>query len=321
VAYPITYYSGAIDSSEATPITLKAGDRAEADVGLSAVPAVHLRIPTNSDQEHIGANLSQNVFGRYSIPVPGYTFQPGNGELEVNGVAPGNYSVTVNSYGKQQTSRTEEVQLTDNMKMDASQGTPPTTIDGIVSLDGRPAPSDGFVQLYSRVTHGNLSTQISGKGEFKIAADDLKAGTYDVYVFNIPHSVVTGVLAEGADVAGKTITLKKGTSVQMAITMSASLGQVDGVAQLKDKPKAGAMIVLVPNDPDVNASLFRRDQSDSDGTFTLHDVVPGKYTVIAIADGWDLEWDKPSVLKPYMNLGQKLEVNPKGKYQVKVPVQ
>jgi hypothetical protein len=81
------------------------------------------------------------------------------------------------------------------------------------------------------------------------------------------------------------------------------------------------MIVLVPDDPDVNASLFRRDQSDSDGTFTLRDVVPGKYTVIAIANGWDLEWDKTSVLKPYMNLGQKLQVNPKGKYQVKAPIQ
>jgi len=36
--------------------------------------------------------------------------------------------------------------------------------------------------------------------------------------------------------------------------------------------------------------LVRRDQSDSDGIFTLHSVVAGQYTVVAISDGWDLEW-------------------------------
>lgn len=320
VAYPITYYSGVTDSSEATPIALKPGDRAEADVSLSPVPAVHLRIPIGNDQR-VGANLSQNIFGRYTVPVPGYTFRSENGELEVNGVAPGSYSVTINNFGKQQHSSTQEVELTNNMKMDSSQGTSPTTINGVVSLDGQSAPTTGYVQIYSRVVHGNYGARISEKGEFKIEADDLKPGTYDVYVLNVPHSVVTGLLASGADVAGKTITLKKGSSVQMAITMSSALGQIDGIAQLKDKPKGGAMIVLVPDDPEINAPLFRRDQSDSDGTFTLRDVVPGKYTVLAIANGWDLEWDKPSALKPYMALGQKLEVSPKGKYQVKVPIQ
>ena len=34
------------------------------------------------------------------------------------------------------------------------------------------------------------------------------------------------------------------------------------------------------------AGLIRRDQSDSDGSFALRDVVPGQYTVVAIQDGW-----------------------------------
>ena len=321
VAYPITYYSGATDSSEATPIVLKPGDRAEADVSLSAVQAVHLRIHNDNigPSQGIGANLSQNVFGRYTVPVPGYTFQTANKEIEVNGVAPGSYSVTLNTFGKQQHSWTEDVQLTDNTKMESSQASPPSTINGVVSVDGQPAPSTAYVQLYSRATHVNLGARISEKGEFKIESTELKPGNYDVYVYNVPRAVVTGVLASGADVTGKAITLKKGTPVQMAVTMSSALGQVDGSAQFNDKPKGGAMIVLVPED--ANISLFRRDQSDSDGTFTLREIVPGKYTLLAIANGWDLEWDKASVLKPYMALGQKLEVTPRGKYQVKLKIQ
>ena len=58
------------------------------------------------------------------------------------------------------------------------------------------------------------------------------------------------------------------------------------------------MIVLVPQDAANNSPLFRRDQSDSDGSFTLLNVVPGQYTVLALAQGWDLEWGNPAVLHP-----------------------
>jgi hypothetical protein len=81
------------------------------------------------------------------------------------------------------------------------------------------------------------------------------------------------------------------------------------------------MIVLVPSDPVHNQSLFRRDQSDSDGTFTLASVKPGKYTLLAIANGWDLEWMNPAVIKPYLLAGETLEVQENGKYDVKVRVQ
>jgi len=65
----------------------------------------------------------------------------------------------------------------------------------------------------------------------------------------------------------------------------------------------------------------RRDQSDSDGTFTLAGAIPGKYTVVAIENGWDLEWLNPDVIKPYLGQGTPLEVMPNGKYEVKVNLQ
>ncbi len=81
------------------------------------------------------------------------------------------------------------------------------------------------------------------------------------------------------------------------------------------------MIVLVPEDAANNAPLFRRDQSDSDGTFTLATILPGKYTVLAIENGWELEWANPTVLKPYLPSGEVVNVTANGKYQAKVKVQ
>ena len=68
------------------------------------------------------------------------------------------------------------------------------------------------------------------------------------------------------------------------------------------------MIVLVPKNPEVNRDRLRRDESDSDGSFSLPNVIPGSYTIIAIENGWDLDWAEPAVLSGYLKNGQTLEV-------------
>lgn len=50
---------------------------------------------------------------------------------------------------------------------------------------------------------------------------------------------------------------------------------------------------------------YRLDQSDSDRTFALGGILTGKYSLLAIEDGWDLEWTNATVLKPYLRKGQK----------------
>ena len=107
----------------------------------------------------------------------------------------------------------------------------------------------------------------------------------------------------------------------LAIGATTGEGQITGTALRLDKSVAGAMIVLVPADPAHNQVLYRRDQSDSDGTFTLSAVVPGRYTVLAIENGWDLEWTKPAVLSSYMTGGVVVQVQANGKYDIKVPVE
>jgi hypothetical protein len=64
--------------------------------------------------------------------------------------------------------------------------------------------------------------------------------------------------------------------------------------------------------------LFRRDQSDSDGTFALRAVLPGDYRVVAVAEGWDLEWTNPAELSSYLAGGIKVRVERTGSYHVQV---
>jgi hypothetical protein len=69
------------------------------------------------------------------------------------------------------------------------------------------------------------------------------------------------------------------------------------------------MIVLIPSDVNDNVELFRRDQSDLDGSFLLPSVIPGKYTAVAIENGWELEWGRPEVLAQYLAKGVSVAIS------------
>jgi hypothetical protein len=82
------------------------------------------------------------------------------------------------------------------------------------------------------------------------------------------------------------------------------------------------MIVLVPEDPGEHRDLFRRDQSDLDGTFSLSSVPPGSYTLVAIEDGWGLDWSRPEVIAGYAKHGRAVVVSKNSKsVQVKEAVE
>jgi hypothetical protein len=87
--------------------------------------------------------------------------------------------------------------------------------------------------------------------------------------------------------------------------------RVEGFAKRAGKGIAGAMVVLVPEDPDTNRILFRRDQTDQDGSFSLANAVAGEYTVVAIENGWDLDWSQPGVIAHYLQKGRRVTVGPR----------
>jgi hypothetical protein len=159
------------------------------------------------------------------------------------------------------------------------------------------------------------------KGEFAFGANQVRPGQYQVLVGGVAQSLVKSLSATGATVMGHQVDIGPSASVQLKITVSEGLGRVDGIALRDGQPSAGAMIVLVPEDLEHDSDLVRRDQSDSDGTFTLYNVLPGNYTVVAIQNGWDLPWLSPAVFEPYLKAGEVVRVEPREKYNIRVKAQ
>jgi hypothetical protein len=68
------------------------------------------------------------------------------------------------------------------------------------------------------------------------------------------------------------------------------------------------LVALAPEGFEGENNLMRVDQTDSDGTFRLEDVVAGKYTLIAVEDGWDGDWRSAEFLRRFVGGGKKMEV-------------
>lgn len=320
VAYPVIYYPGTTDSDEAGAIVLRPGDHISADFNLTAVPSLHITLhAAGADGSHPAQpNFRQRIFGE---PV-GFA-QPkmvwGQGETEISGIAPGDYTLNLVQFDGQTTNmRAQEVSLQQSGELDAAGASALEHIHGTVKFDGSHPPANAFLQFRSLTSGTRMGTRIDDGGEFTVQPE--QAGRYEVALGNAPGYAIRSVSAAGGRMSGRTIEFT-GSPLELTIDASQGVGTINGTVMRGDKPVSAAMVVLVPQQIADNATLFRRDQSDSDGTFTLRDIVPGHYTAIAIQNGWDLEWASPDALRPYLAGGIAVQINGSQQLNIKVPAQ
>ena len=160
--------------------------------------------------------------------------------------------------------------------------------------------------LFRASTDNSSGVSVEKDGTFKIPG--LTAGTYDMgaggggTAFFIARMAADGASAEGHQ-------LKVGSSpINLVLVVTQDSATVHGYAKRNGQGVSGAMIVLVPHNADTDRELFRRDESNSDGSFELLNVAPGSYTLIAIDNGWTLDWARPEVLARYLPHGLKIDV-------------
>jgi len=309
VAYPLTYYPDVTDADSATAIPIRGGEHVQVDIHLNPVPSLHLlfRVPNNGNNGFAVPQLEQPTFdGSTFLQVDGaHIVSPGL--VEITGVPAGRYNVHLHGQGAAvQMSGVDLVK--DGEEIDTSSGEALSSVKVSAQALGETSlPERLSVGL--RFAHRNLSSAkaFDAKGEAELP--QIPAGQYEVLLWGAakPYSIAH-MSAKGATVSGRTLTVPSGSSTSVSLTIVAGSSNIEGTAKRAGKPFAGAMVVLVPKNPEMNRDLFRRDQSDLDGTFSFRDVVPGSYTALAIENGWDLDWSQPTVIAAYLNRGQKIEV-------------
>jgi hypothetical protein len=325
VTYPATYYPAATESENAAPIALRPGERFVGDVNLRAVSAIRLRIrSTTSNAERPLAGIVQQRIFDSVVPVQQRSQQSTPGALTITGVPPGHLVLGIRSFnGKDWTSLNKEVDLSADTDIDASEDHAGfVAIKGVIRLQANsPVPASAYVRFTNPESGETFGAQASDKGTFEVQQSLTGSSNFSVAVFNVPDVVVQSVSATGATVTGHTVSLPHNGTVQLTITMAQGLSRIDGIVLRDDKPVSETMVILVPQPAENEPSLFRRDQSDSDGTFSLYQILPGRYTLVAIEKGWELDWHNPNVLKPFLEHGEVVEVAANKTYKVSLKLQ
>ncbi len=320
VAYPTTFYPQVTDSDAATPIPVKGGERIQADMTLTAQQAVRLRIKLPvQDPEHAGATsvvISQSIFGQMER-VGGPTQTVHDGVLEIAGLLPGHYEFTL-THSEPGGSALESTRFSGDVTSGTTELAPVdaesevTVMGKVTSLDGK-IPS-GIITLRATQQRHLYAAALDRAGEFNVK---VPPGDYEI-VGQIPQMYLARLRSQDGELKGHVLAVRAGTAPRLEILASRGFGQIDGVVKRGDQPAGGVMVLLVP---DENLILLLRDQSDSDGTFTLGNIVPGHYRLLAVERGWELEWANRQVLDAFLKKSIRIEVHANDKLTGTVEVQ
>jgi 5-hydroxyisourate hydrolase-like protein (transthyretin family) len=322
VAYPVTYYPDATDSAFAAPIAVAAGDRIPINLTLHPVPALHITMQMPAPGPNRGFSppqLRQDVFGSSNYVQPRMTFsgQDGNGSpltVEITGIAPGQYEMAMfggnggsGRDGGEEASRESTVNLASDQALDLSSAMPLAEVSGKLALTGGgKLPESLFLVLAPQAGEAQETTRTESDGSFRFRS--VHPGTYELIASTGEYPMtVTQLAASGATVVGRLVKISS-DPVILSAKVAETTALVHGFARSNGKSAPGVFLLLVPSDPNAGREAWRTDQSDSDGSFDFPQVMPGQYTLVAIREGWTLDWANYDSIAKYLPGGLKVTV-------------
>jgi hypothetical protein len=334
VAYRLSFFPDGTDSSAAEAVEVNAGERVEANFTLHPVPAVHISIPMpNFDSEGgaRGVQFSENVFGAPEIVQAGLTSiteshdSSGNSvkTMEIDGVPPGEYEVEVQTPSR--VGRPREFTTIDatseHASLDISSISSLAEVSAKVSMaSGAGLPAGLSVTLAPAQGDSELFAQVKPDGSFQF--DEVRPGRYSVILrANDLFLFASRLNASGGKVDGRELEVGS-DSVALTVVAAEANATLSGFANLNGKPVPGVFVVLVPADASAGREALLANQTDSDGSFIWFHVSPGAYTLVAVKEGWTLDWSQPGAMARYLAKGEKVNVPADAKQiELKEPVE
>src|SRR6202795_206713 len=269
VAYPVTYYPDVTEADDAMPIPIRGGERVGADIHLYPVPSLRLlfRLPDDGKHGFTVPQLQRSVFDGSTFVESSGANVVSPGLMEITGIPAGRYNISVNGPGVPLQMNGVDL-AKDGEQIDTSKGEVLSSIKLSVQIAGGGVlPPHLSIGLRSGTKILGASP-LDSKGEAEL--QQIAAGKYEVLVWG-PGSrySVAHMSVDGARVSGPTLSVVAGSSPSASLTVATGSAEIQGLATRAGKGFAGAMVVLVPKNLELDRDLFRRDQSDLDGTFLL----------------------------------------------------
>jgi protocatechuate 3,4-dioxygenase beta subunit len=322
--YSPTFYPGTLDTSQAIPVEIHAGEEAAAiDFTLAASRAVRVRgrifnAITSQPGRGVLLVLSRRDSGvRIFAPSDITRVDDPQGAFEISGVTPGAYELRAQwSDGEKQYSNGVRLDVgttdLDDVNLVISPGVQLSgrvRVEGVEQFDFQAInvalqqPGEGF---FSRIE----SASVHADGTF--ALSNVSAGDYRVDVQGLSGDwYLKSARWSGYDVLEGGITITAGQGVgSLDLTLSPHGGRVQGtVVDENQQPVQAARVVLIPDPPRrAELRLFVTATSDQYGRYTLGGITPGDYRVFSWKEVEAGAYQDPEFLKPYEGFGEPVSV-------------
>ncbi len=326
VVYAPVYFPGATERSAAEVISVRHGEVRQADFHLAPIPATHLRMPLPAGSESRGQVFPQiervtnegNPFVSTSIQTDA------RGQIDVGGLSPGLYRVTLRGQGGAQTPSFLRVTAGAARTLDLSAAMPVCELT--LRFEGAAADTGRLQVVLTDVDTGatfrsfgqgglqrRRGAPANGGGEQQPSEDerklDVPPGKYRVTLGGNADVYLAGIVTKGQSTGGRVVSVSDGGSV-LTLKLASGRATVRGVATKAGAPLLGAMVMLVPASFGQVDSIpvLRRDETNTDGSFLIEEVIPGDYILVAIDNGWGVNWHDPATLARYLVRGTPLRV-------------
>jgi hypothetical protein len=329
VTYQLTWYPGVNDPEEAEILALHAAEDSRADFHLIPIPAVHLQfaapaqpgpggrpIPVFPILERIDTGGGGSGIGQVVTSATG-----SQGQVDIGGLAPGLYRVRTQS--RNGPSETSVIQIGSGVTGVVDASTASAAMANIIlDIDNNSDEEQRAFGVELRNTETGVRFTSFDRNVFMSArrsADrkpqstslQVPPGRYEILLMTRGEggAYLVGATAKGAEVKGRFLTVRAGTA-NLTLHTSRGFASMSGIVASGGKPVIGAIVLLVPaslGDPGSFATLVK-DQSNTDGSFDLNNIVPGPYILIAVDHGWGINWNDPSTLQRYLTQGVPLEL-------------
>lgn len=288
--YAPLYYPGVLQPSEAQPIHLSAGEEIQADFAMRLIRTVevsgHVVGADGKPATHAYVQLNVSGVDTYGPQDLGASADS-KGEFTIKGVAPGSYLIVAHqrvedrNFSARQRLEVGETKL-DNVVLSFTNGT---------ELKGRiTAASSGVTleQLHVFLSpmdeDGGFggSAQVKADGSFEIP--NLADGSYVPHVGAVePGWYMKSARMGAADVLQNGVQIERGSNTgTLEIVLSSGAAQLDGSVTQDNKAMAGASVRAEPEPETLfNVHRGRRSETDQNGNFSIPNIPPGKYKVVA----------------------------------------
>lgn len=289
------FYPGAVESSQATPLTLAAGQEARGiDFQMRRAPTVHVRGHVVDEAGNPVQNMSVMIL---SADGPGGSAMGGRGApqkegaFDIPGILPGKYTLMANRMmpGRGRSSAYLSIQVgSRDLEGVVLQMAPALEVAGTIAAEGDPDlkaarvtldPMDAFppdMHSSRNLAAGNAFT-IPGvvPGRYRVDVFGAPDGYYLKSVRAGGQELMESGLSISSSVAGLELTLGKG-----ATTVTGAVTDTDG------KPLGQALVALTPPEGKRDQwRLFKIAVADQNGQYSIRNLIPGEYKLFAFQPG------------------------------------